>query len=177
VVDLTWRVELLHREHDRAAFDCGESELNSYLQKFANQHARHRLSRTYVMVATELPNQIWGFYTLSTGSITHGSLPPEWRKKLPTYPIPVARIGRLAVDKMRQGTGLGELLLKDALWRCANLSKEIGLFSILVDAKHEKAKAFYLKYGFRALIDQPLSLYLPISSLIAALPGADREGD
>lgn len=168
-MELTWKLELLHREHDRTAFDCGESELNTYLQKFANQHAKHRLSRTYVMVSTESPNNILGFYTLSTGSITHGSLPPEWRKKLPTYPIPVARIGRLAVDKTWQGTGLGEQLLRDALWRCVNLSKEIGLFSVLVDAKHERAKAFYLKYGFRELIDQPLSLYLPISSIIAAL--------
>jgi GNAT superfamily N-acetyltransferase len=68
-----------------------------------------------------------------------------------------------------QGKGLGEQLLRSALWHCVNLSKEIGLFSVIVDAKHEKAKAFYLKYGFRELMGQSLSLYLPVSSIIAAM--------
>jgi GNAT superfamily N-acetyltransferase len=162
-----WVLELLGPKHDRNSFDCGEPALNHYLQQLARQHAKKNISKTFVVVSKPSPTQILGFYTLSTGSIVRDFLSLADRKKLPNYPIPIARIGRLAIDKSIQGQGLGEELLKNALHRCVNLSKEIGLYGVVVDAKHEKAKAFYLKFGFCELIEHPLTLYLPISTIMA----------
>ena len=142
---IKWVLEVLAPKHDRASFDCGEPLLNTYLKQFARQHAKKNISKTFVLLSTDSPDKIIGFYTLSTGGIVREQLSLPDRYKLPNYPIPIARIGRLAVDKSVQGQGLGEELLKNALHRCVTLSKEIGLYGVVVDAKHEKAKAFYLK--------------------------------
>ncbi|RKZ57387.1 MAG: hypothetical protein DRR08_19090 [Candidatus Parabeggiatoa sp. nov. 2] len=55
------------------------------------------------------------------------TFPPSIQKKLPKYPVPIVRIGRLAVDNSMQGKGVGASLLKDALYRCVKLSKEVDL--------------------------------------------------
>jgi predicted GNAT family N-acyltransferase len=93
------------------------------------------------------------------------TFPPSIQKKLPKYPVPIVRIGRLAVDNSMQGKGVGASLLKDALQRCVMVSKEVGIFAVVVEAKHEKAKRFYLKYGFSEFNDEPLNLFLPIKTI------------
>ena len=115
------------------------------------------------------PKKVLGFYTLSATGINFSSLPEGWQKKLPRYPIPMARIGRLAVDKSAQNQGLGKHLLMDALYRCVALAENIGIFGVLVDAKHDQAKQFYSKYGFCNLTHSPLTLILPLSHIVGAL--------
>jgi GNAT superfamily N-acetyltransferase len=122
-----------------------------------------------VLVSVEKSESVLGFYSLSATSIDVDILPSDIRKKLPRYPTPMARLSRLAVDKSMQGKGLGEFLLTDSLQRCVTIAKEMGLFSVLVDAKHEKAKAFYQRYGFRELVNHPLTLFLPIKTIITSL--------
>ena len=163
--ELKWAIEVLEKKHDRSSFECGESALNTYLKNFSMQHAKKNISKTFVLISTESSEHIIGFYTLSMGSIMHEHLSLQERKKLPNYPIPIARIGRLAIDTGAQGKGLGEELLKNALHRCVKLSKEIGLYGVVVDAKHEQAKNFYLKFGFCELNEQSLTLYLPMSTI------------
>lgn len=155
----------LDSQQDRTRFDCGEPPLNDYLQKFSFQHKKSNLSRTFVITLLDDPNQILGFYTLSAGSITFNQL-PEKMGKFPRYPIPIVRIGRLAIDKTVQGMRLGESLLMDALCRCTALAEEIGIVGVVVDAKHEKARQFYLKYGFYELSETPLSLIIPIREIL-----------
>jgi GNAT superfamily N-acetyltransferase len=141
-VNAEWIITSLDKKcHNRADFDCGEPALNEYLQKFASQNAAQNISRT--MVSATNPQKIWGFYTLTVGQIDFESLPANWT--IPRYPIPIARLARLAIDKSVQGQHLGQKILMDALRRCARLSDEIGLFGIIVDAKHDKAKKFYQK--------------------------------
>ncbi|EDN67804.1 GCN5-related N-acetyltransferase [Beggiatoa sp. PS] len=159
----------LTKKHTRTTFDCGESTLNDYLKKFALQNAKNNVSKTFVVVSPNTLENILGFYSLSAANIDVESLPLDIRKKLPRYPIPMARLTRLAVDKSMQGQKLGEFLLIDSLQRCVKLAKEMGIFGVLVDAKHEKAKHFYQKYGFREIINQPLTLFLPIKTIIASL--------
>ena len=120
-------------------------------------------------VSHHAPKKVLGFYTLRAAGINFSLLPEEWRKKLPRYPIPIVRIGRLAVDNSAQKQGLGEYLLMDALYRCVALAEDIGVFGIVVDAKNDRAKKFYYKYGFYNLTDSPLTLILPISHIIDAL--------
>lgn len=92
------------------------------------------------------------------------SLPQDLVKKLPRHPVPVARMGRLAVDASAKGNGLGKLLRVDAMERVQTASELIGVFALLVDAKDDSAKTFYLKYGFISLIDEPMTLFLPLTN-------------
>ncbi len=163
-----WQIVKLENYHDRLSFDCGEEALNHYLQKFAGQHIRNNLSRTFVALINNT-SKILGFYTLSAGEINFNNLPSQLKKKFPKYPIPIARIGRLAVDKAVQNQKLGQCLLMDALYRCVNLSNEMGIVGIIVDAKHEKAEKFYLKYGFANLTNAPLILFISIKEVIVAV--------
>ncbi len=151
---------------ERAQFDCGEVALNNYLKHFASQHSKKYISKTFVAAAISDPKRVLGYYCLSASSISFADVPDQLQRKLPKYPIPVARLGRLAVDISAQGQGLGQHLLFDALQRCIALTKEIGISSIVVDAKHERANSFYLAYGFQELTSDPLCLLLPMQTIL-----------
>lgn len=156
------RISGLEKHHDRIDFDCGERELNVYLQRLARQQAQRDFSRTYVaQPLDENPGEaarIQGFYSISSGSIDFRNLPAAL--KLPRYPVPVARICRLAVDLRTQGQGMGAALLAHAMHLSATLAQQIGMHALVVDAKHEAAAAFYARYGFQRFADPGLSLFL-----------------
>ena len=156
---MTWSIQRLEKKHDRNAFDCGVPSLNGYLQRLASQHARKGISRSYVAVPTG-QHLVQGFYSLATGRMVLADIPENVRRRLPSYPIPTAHLGQLAVDRCVQGQGLGEALLFDALQRTARVSEELGIYAVTVDALGPRARAFYLKYGFVAIDADPLHLYL-----------------
>ena len=170
-MSVKWIITPLDKKsHNRADFDCGEIALNEYLKKFASQNAAQDLSRTFVMLSSATDTkQILGYYTLTVGQIDFENLPTDLTKRIPRYPIPIARLARLAVEKDLQGKHLGQILLMDALRRCAKVSQETGIFGIVVDAKHEKAKKFYQKYGFIEINNQPLTLFIRMSTVIKTL--------
>ncbi len=70
-------------------------------------------------MATDInaPQTILGYYTLSAGSMRADELPLEHKRRLPNYPVPVALLGQLAIDKNHQGQRLGTVLLADAVQR------------------------------------------------------------
>jgi GNAT superfamily N-acetyltransferase len=148
--------------HDRAGFDCGVPALNDYLRRFAEQHRRKGISTPYVLVDSAAPSQILGFYALSAAEIDVARLAETERQKLPRYPIPCFRMGRLACRSDRHGTGLGKLLLGCAVDRCLKARQQVAAYALIVDAKDEGARAFYEHFGFTALADAPLTLYLPL---------------
>lgn len=153
-------IEPLNPTHEKESFNCGEPSLNDFLRRFARQNSEKGLGRTYVAVEPSNP-QIKGYYTISNGSVQFDNVP----EKLPRYPIPVAHLGRLAVELSARGQGLGEYLLLDALTRIASLEKQIGIFAVEVYALTDQAKQFYLKYGFKPLLDDELHLYLPMKAV------------
>lgn len=160
-----WEIVLLSATHDCSGFDCGEPKLDAYLKQLASQHIKRNVSRVYVAISGE--GRVAGFYTLSSAQSVFEDLPDKIRKGLPShYPIPAVRLGRLAVDRSAQGRRLGEALLLNALYRCARAAQEIGIVVIVVDAKHERARDFYLKYGFLPLTSDRLTLALPIRTVI-----------
>jgi GNAT superfamily N-acetyltransferase len=150
----------LTKQHDRKEFDCGETSLNDFLRQFARQNNEKGLGRTFVAVLPQ-SSRVYGYYTLASGMVRYETAP----KKLPRYPVPVALLGRLAVDKVAKGQGLGEFLLLDALRRAAGLAEQIGIYAVEVDALNEQARAFYLKYGFLELLDDRQRLFLPIETI------------
>jgi len=135
-------------------FCCGVPALDDFFARHALPNDRRGLGKTFVLRAQSGEPAILGFYTLSMADLEIADLPDRVKRGLPQYPVPVARIGRLATDERVRGTGHGEDLLYDALGRIDAAADSIGCFGVLVDAKGERAAAFYAKYGFAALDDQ-----------------------
>lgn len=161
---MSFAIEPLSREHDRATFDSGEPALDDFLHRHARQNQEKNVSRTYVAVRSG-ERKVLGFYTLASGAVHFEHLPEDVRRRLPRYPVPVVHLARLAVDRSVRGLRLGEFLLLDALRRAARVADEMGVFAVEVTAKHERAREFYLRYGFRPFVDERLRLYLPIETL------------
>lgn len=107
-----------------------------------------------------------GFYTLSQYSVDLVKLPQEVASKLPKYPeVPATLLGRLAISTRFRGQKLGEFLLLDALDRCFEQSTQVASAAVIVDAKDEAAKRFYLHFEFASLPDTPDRLFLPMSTI------------
>lgn len=153
-------IEPLTASHNREWFDCGEESLNDFLKRFARQNDEKGLGRTYVAVKTGEP-RIYGYYTISSGALSFETIP----EKLPRYPIPVVHLGRLAVDESAKGQRLGKALLADALKRAVGVADQLGIYAVEVYALTENAREFYLKFGFAALLDDRLHLYLPVKKI------------
>ena len=151
----------------KAAFDCGYTELNQYFRQYAYKNDRLYIGKTFVAI-TEA-DQVAGYMTISTALIAAESLPEGLRAKLPRYPVPAFRIGKLAVDLRFQGNGSGRWLLTQALKKAVEVSASVGLYAVLVDAIDEKAKSFYVKYGFVPFEAHPLTLVLPLATIKVAI--------
>lgn len=158
-------IEPLGSTHDRQGFQCGNESLDTYLKRQASQDIKRRICRVYVAIDPAKPASILGFYTLSTSTIELSSLPESQARKLPKHPLPAALLGRLAVSRSQQGTGLGRLLLANAIRRTLAVSDQIGIFALLVDAIDEDARGFYQRYGFVSLQSQWQRLFLPLKSI------------
>jgi len=153
-------IEPLNATHNRESFDCGVESLNDFLKRFAKQNDKKGLGRTYVAV-NESHERICGYYTIASGAVSFETIP----ENLPRYPVPVIHLGRLAVDKDFQGQRVGKVLLADALRRAVKIAEELGVYAVEVYALTETAKEFYTKFGFSALRDERLHLYLSIKKI------------
>jgi len=156
-------VSHLCRSFERESFDCGIEELNIFIRYHALKNQKLRISKTWVAHENK-SKAILGFHTMCTSSISAIVLPPHLRKRLPRYPIPCVLLARLAVARSSRGTGIGKLLLKDAIKKTIQTSELIGAFALLVDAKDDEARDFYEYYGFLSLPDQPYTLFLPVAT-------------
>ncbi len=123
------------------------------------------MTRTFVAVSDADFAQILGYYSLAVGAISKENLPLTAVRRFPNFPVPIVRLARLAVDRSQQGKGLGGHLLVDAMSRCLRVADDVGIAALIIDAKHERAKEFYLRYDFEALPDQPLTLCLLLPAL------------
>ncbi|HZY86446.1 MAG TPA: GNAT family N-acetyltransferase [Gemmataceae bacterium] len=170
-----WQIERLDKSHQRGEFCCGKAPLDDFLRSLVSQYEKRGLGRTYVAVKPG-EKRAYGYYTLASGAVAFAALPTEVARKLPRHPVPVALLGRLAVDQAAQGQGLGAELLMDALHRCLGLSQSLGLFAVEVVAIDDEAKRFYEKYDFLPLLDAERHLYLPMKTILAELgEGASEE--
>ena len=151
--------------HDRAAFHCGVDSLDQYLKRQAAQDQKRNIAQVYVLTQPGQTRML-GYYTLSSSGVDLSDLPEEQRRKLPGYPvIPVVLLGRLAVDESCKGQRLGEWLLMDCIQRVVNLSHDLGIYALMVDALDDGAARFYQRYGFMPLPDSALRLMLPMTTL------------
>lgn len=158
---MDYRIRALDSAACIADFDCGEQALNDYLRRYAGQDIKRGVARAFVASPEGQPGVVAGFYTLSASSIAAQTLPENLRKKLPRYPVPVALLGRLAVDHVFHGQGLGAILLADACQRVRAASQTLAVAALVVDAKSPAAASFYQHFGFGELPGQAGRWMLP----------------
>jgi GNAT superfamily N-acetyltransferase len=170
-----WHEEAIAKKHNRKAFDCGQEDLNLFLQQYARQAHEHGASKTYVAVDDADVTTILGYYTLSPAQVDFYRVPEVARLNLGRHDVGGFRLARLAVSKSLQGQGLGGQLLVAAARRCMRASQEVGGTALMIDAKDERVAQWYCSYGAVRLNDAPLSLLLPYGVLTAALRKAGKE--
>ena len=150
--------------HDLSGFDCGEPALNDWLRHRALKN-ESRFSRTYVVCEGD---RVVACFCISAGAVERAAAPGKMRRNAPDT-IPVSVIGRLAVSRDHAGKGLGADLLSDALRRIALASQSIGIGAVMVHAKDDAARRFYLRRAeFLEYPEDSRTLFLPIETVVAA---------
>lgn len=152
--------EPLGADHDLDAFDSGLPPLDHWLKKRAGPNETDGASRTYVIC---VGRRVIGYYALAAGSLIHGQATGAVRRNMPD-PVPVALLGRLAVDRAWQGKGLGRDLARDAILRVLGAADIIGLRAILVHAISDEARSFYERCGFSPSPIDPMTLMMTVAA-------------
>jgi predicted N-acetyltransferase YhbS len=151
----------LTADHQLNTFNCGETSLDEWLKRRALLNQSNGASRTFVVV--DESQLVMGYYALAAGAVHHQDATRSIRQNMPD-PIPVMVLARLAVDIRTQGMQLGAGLLRNAVDRSLAVAKNTGVRALLVHALHERAKQFYLYFGFQASPVHPLTLMLRLKA-------------
>lgn len=165
-----WHEGAIHKSHDRQGFDCGDGALNAFLRDYAWQSHERGASKTFLAIDDGNNKTVHGFYSLSPASIDYARVPEIVRRGLlGRYDMGAYRLGRLAVSKSLQGKGLGGQLLLAAGRRCLRVAAEVGGTAMVIDAKNARVVEWYASYGAQPLLDAPLTLVLPLTSIATVL--------
>src|SRR6185437_8924101 len=141
-----WHEEPIAKKHDRKSFDCGDSTLNDFLQRYARQSHDSGATKTFLAVEST-DNSIFGFSSLAPGALAYAEVPETLRRGLARHDVPGFRLARIGVDRRRQGQGLGGQLLAAAARRCILAAAEVGGVVLIIDAKNDSAARWYVGYG------------------------------
>jgi len=152
--------EPLGADHELDTFDSGMPPLDHWLKKRARANQADDASRTYVVC---VGRRVVGYYALAAGSVVHGAATGAVRRNMPD-PVPVALLGRLAVDRAWQGKGLGRDLTRDAILRVLGAADIIGVRAILVHAISDEARGFYERCGFSPSPIDPMTLMMSVGA-------------
>jgi GNAT superfamily N-acetyltransferase len=162
-----YQLETLHKQHPRRRFDCGQEQVNDWIRTKALQHQKKRLSSTKALIAPQ--GEIAGFYTLATGQVDFGDLPPELVRQLPRRALPVAVLAWLGVNETHQGLKLGQRLLAQALRDCYEAGQTFAFVAVILDCVDDRAKDFYKQWEFAELPGNPYRLFLSSTTLSAMM--------
>ncbi|MDX1923060.1 MAG: GNAT family N-acetyltransferase [Alphaproteobacteria bacterium] len=157
--------EKLSDEHDISTFDCGEDTLNDWLRRHALKNQAEGASRTFVICEQ---GKVIGFYCLAMGAVTREQSTGRLSRGMPS-PVPMALLGRLAIDINHQEQGLGRGLLRDAILRTVQASENFGVRGMFVHALSPEAKRFYENCGFQESPAEPNLLMIPLKDAKAIL--------
>lgn len=150
---------------DLDRFACGTPSLDEWLKRRAMANQTSGASRTYVVTDASDGNRVVGYYCLASGALAVIDAPGAIRRNMPD-PIPMAVLGRLAVDGAWHGKRLGAALLQDAVLRTLQAADILGVRGLLAHVISPEAKTFYEYHGFKASATQPMTLVLSINSLV-----------
>lgn len=157
--------EPLADKHDITGFQSGVVALDGWLQRRARANQASGATRTFVACDGR---RVVGYYALAAGSVQIEAAPTRIRRNMPD-PVPVAIIGRLAVDRSAQGRGLGRALVQDAGLRLLHAAEILGIRAVLVHALSDDARAFYVALGFTPSPLDPMTLMVSLADLARAL--------
>jgi GNAT superfamily N-acetyltransferase len=156
--------EVLSAAHVLDGFDCGEADLDFWLKRRTMSNPSSAASRSFVVADQD--RRVYGYYALAAGAVSHQMASSGVKRNMPD-PVPVMVLARLAVDRRTQGRKLGAALLQDAVNRAVAVANNAGVTALLVHALHDRAKQFYLHYGFQESPQHPLTLMLGLHTLKA----------
>lgn len=135
--------EKLTKAHDRTGFQSGATELDEWLQKYSWQNQRANNATTYVSIYDD---RVVGYYAITVAGYQRSAAPEAIAKRAPET-IPCFLLARLAVDVEWQGRGLGWGLLRDVMQRVLLLSESVAAPALLVHARDDEARNFYLHHA------------------------------
>lgn len=162
---MNWQLDApkpLSAAHLLAEFTCGEITLDEWLKRRALANQQSGASRTFVVADRD--GRVYGYYAIAAGAVAHQAATGSVRRNMPD-PVPVMVLARLAVDRRVQGIKLGGALLQDAINRAMAVAYHAGVRAVLVHAIVERAKQFYLHYGFQESPQHPMTLMLRLSAI------------
>ncbi|PDV84705.1 GNAT family N-acetyltransferase [Rhizobium sp. H4] len=151
--------------HELGEFRSGVAELDEWLRRRARANQAGGASRTFVVCEG---SRVIAYYALASGAVRQPEAPGHFRRNMPD-PIPVAVLGRLAIDQSHQGRGIGRALVRDAGLRLVNAAEILGIRGVLVHAISDGARAFYEAVGFRPSPSDPMMLMVGLHDLNSAL--------
>lgn len=171
----------LEKSHDTKGFDCTEEwmaeeanladapDMNEFLQRRALDQAKRGVSKTFVVVETdgEHPNRVIAYYSTNVGHLQPGALP---KVVSPHMTIPVIHLLRLAVDKRYQGRRIGKRLLAHFVTRAVAVANDMGVSAVVLEPLNDHVRAFYERFGFRALPGDAGRMYVSMRDVRAWLP-------
>lgn len=153
--------EPLADSHELGDFSSGVSSLDDWLKRRARANQQSGASRTFVVAEVR---RVVGYYTLASGAIAAAASVGRFRRNMPD-PIPVAVLGRLAIDQSQQGKGLGRVLFRDCALRVAHAADTLGIRGIVVHAISDQAKAFYQAIGLDVSPADPMTLMVTLGDI------------
>jgi len=156
--------QTISEHHQIGAFDSGVATLDDWLKRRARANQASGASRAYVVCEEQ---RVVAYYALASGAVAIETASARLRRNMPD-PVPVAVLGRLAVEQSFQKHGLGRALVRDAARRVVQAADLIGIRGILVHAISPQAKAFYLALGFEASPLEPMTLMATLADIQAA---------
>lgn len=164
-----WHEEAITKKHDRKAFDCGDPDLDLFLQRYARQSHEQGGAKTFLAIDDRDGQTIHGFYSLAPAALTYQKTPEIVRRGLAQHDVPGFRLARLATDLRQQGRGLGGQLLAAAALRCIRAAREVGGVILIIDAKGDRAAGWYASYGALPLTDAPRTLVMSLATFESEL--------
>ena len=160
--------------HDRTTFSCGTDRLDNFLRLSAKKRQKDDFTRVFVAVAEGSP-RILGYYAVNTHAVPIDEFGADRPPRSPnTGTIPALYLSMVAVDKRRQGSGLGADLVIDSLYRARHVADQVGLKLVVLDVIDDggteafvRRQAFYERLGFRSFQDRPERMFITIGTIRA----------
>ena len=162
------------RRHDRSGFSCGTGRLDNFLRLSARKRQKDDFTRVFVAVA-EGSSRILGYYALNAHAVATDDLGADRPRRAPNSgSIPALYLSMIAVDRSRQGRGLGSDLAIDALSRALNVAGEVGLKLVVLDVIDDggneafvRRREFYRRLGFQNFQDRPERMFIAVDTIRA----------
>jgi GNAT superfamily N-acetyltransferase len=163
------KIQPLDPAMDRAAFYCGEPELDDFFRDNAADHHEQYLTRVYTALHD---GEIVGYYWLNAQSHSSRTISEEALAKLERIPFaPCIYLGMIATLKRLHGNRIGRALMAHAFGQTLLVAEHVGVYALTLEAIDEAKAATYEHWGFRRFVEGELLMYIPLATIRAARDG------